>query len=279
MCTDERISCGYMLKILDSHSTRLGRRDGGRGRRSARYGRRCRRRWGVPLPLPPSRFPSRQALRHSLVEPLFALQEGIEVSKKHPRLRALDDPVVVRAGDSDDLRAGDFADRPGRDDRALALHESRHGRDRTQRAGIGELDRAAAEVVRHKTVSTSLFHQRLVGGVERGEIHPFGMLDHRYDQRPAAVLASFDHCEAESNRARIDAVRLAVDVLERVRHHREALGGLDDRVPDEVGEGDLLARRGQLGVERLAAGVENGGRDVAERGRRGDRQRLRHVGH
>ena len=194
------------------------------------------------------------------------------MSKKHPRLRALDDPVVVRAGDSDDLRAGDFADRPGRDDRALALYESRHGRDRTQRAGIGELDRAAREVIGHQAVGAGFLDQRLVGGMKGREVHRFGVLDDRHDQRAAAVLLLDVHCEAESNRARIDAVRLAVDVLERVRHHREALGGLDDRVPDEVGEGDLLARRGQLGVERLAAGVENGGRDVAERGRRGDRQ-------
>src|SRR5207247_6538706 len=96
-------------------------------------------------------------------------------------------------------------------------------------------------------------------------------------QRPAAVLLFDVHREPEANAAGVHAVRLAVDFLEVVRHHGEALGGLDDPVPDQVGERNLLTACGQLGVEGLAAGVERGRRDVAERGRGGDRERLGHV--
>src|SRR5206468_5722407 len=97
-----------------------------------------------------SRFPSpdlRQALRHSLIKLLFALQEGVESAKEHPRLRALDDAVIVRARDRDDLRAGDFSDGPGRDDGALALHQARHRGDGSEGTRIGQLDRATGKVV------------------------------------------------------------------------------------------------------------------------------------
>src|SRR5204862_957146 len=90
------------------------------------------------------------AFSDQLVEPFLALQQGIEGAEKHPRLRPLDDPVVVGARDRDDFRAGDIADRTGRDDRALAFHEAWNRCHGAERAGIGELDGAAREVVRHQ---------------------------------------------------------------------------------------------------------------------------------
>ena len=199
--------------------------------------------------------------------------------KEHAGFGSLDDPVIVCAGDRDDLGAGDIADRPRRDDRALALHQAGDRGDGAERAGVGELDRPAGEVIGHQAVGAGLLDQRLVGGVECREIHRFGVLDHRHDERPAAVLLLDVHGETEADRAGVNAMRLAIDFLERVRHHREALRRLDDGVTDQVCERDLLASRGQLGVERLAAGVERGGGDVTERGRGRDRERLGHVGH
>src|SRR6266550_9217397 len=113
--------------------------------------------------------------------------------------------------------------------------------------------------------------------MEGGEIHRLGVLDPRHDQRPATVFPFDVHGEPKIDRTRIHAVWLAVDLLEVVRHHGEALGGLDDPVPDQVGERDLFPTRGELGIESLAARVERGSRDVAERGRRGDGQRLGHI--
>ena len=186
--------------------------------------------------------------------------------------------MIVRARDGDDLRAGDIADRAGRDDRALAFHQARDRGDGAKGARVRELDRAAGEVIGQQAVGARLFDQRLVGRVERGEIHRLGVLDHRHDEGPAAVLLFHVDGEAQADRARVNAVRLAIDFLEGVRHHREALGGLHNAVTDQVRERDLLPACGELRVDGLASGVERGSRDVAERGRGRDGQRVRHVG-
>ena len=115
--------------------------------------------------------------------------------------------------------------------------------------------------------------------MECGKIHRFGVLDDRDDERAAPVLLLDVHREAQANGAGVHAVRLAVDLLKGMRHDPEVFGGLDDRVPDQVSERDLLPARGQLGVERLAAGVKRGRRDVAEGRSRGDREGLGHVRH
>src|SRR5256714_3337492 len=104
------------------------------------------------------------------------------------------------------------------------------------------------------------------------------MLDHRYDQRPGAVLLLDVHRKAQSDGAGIDAMRLAVDFLERVCHHRKTLRRLHDGVPDEVCERDLLSTRRELAVQRFATRVERGRRDVPEGGCRRDGERLGHVG-
>src|SRR6266516_7384315 len=85
----------------------------------------------------------REALSHSLIKPLLALQETVKVPKEHAGFGSLDDAVIVCAGDRDDLGAGDIADRPRRDDRALALHQAGDRGDGAERAGVGELDRPA----------------------------------------------------------------------------------------------------------------------------------------
>ena len=75
----------------------------------------------------------------------------------------------------------------------------------------------------------------------------------------------------------IEAVRLAVHILEGVGHDGELLRRLDDRVADQVRERQLAAARRELAVERRPAREEDVHGDVAERRRRGDGQRVRHV--
>src|SRR2546423_9878077 len=103
------------------------------------------------------------------------------------------------------------------------------------------------------------------------------MLDHRYDQRPGAVLLLDVHRKAQSDGAGIDAMRLAVDFLERVGHHGKTLRRLHDGVPDEMRERDLLSTSRELAVQRFATRVERGRRDVTEGGCRRDGERLGHV--
>jgi hypothetical protein len=97
-----------------------------------------------------------------LVEPLLPEQEVVDVPEEQARLGTLDDPVVVRGGDRHDLRDPEVGQRlgvgpleggrdvepPDADDHALARHESGHRLDGADRAGVGERDGGAGEVVR-----------------------------------------------------------------------------------------------------------------------------------
>src|SRR5207247_7627779 len=139
---------------------------------------------------------------------------------------------LVGARERHDLRGADLADRTGRDDRALTLHEARHRRESAESAAVGERDGRAGEVVGEQLVGASLLDQGLVGRAELREIHPFGVLDHRDDERAAAVLLLDVHGETEMHRLRVEAVRLALDVLEGVGHYREAARRLYEGVAD-----------------------------------------------
>ena len=84
------------------------------------------------------------------------------VGEEEPGLGALDDAVVVGRGEGDDgpdaelgqaargsaaWNSAGYAERAHADDRALAGHQPRHRLHRAERAGVGERDRGAGEVV------------------------------------------------------------------------------------------------------------------------------------
>src|SRR6185437_684484 len=99
-----------------------------------------------------ARLRQTQALPDELVEARLALEQVVERRQEVSGLRPLNDPVVISAGDGHDLADPEFtqpllghhgeldrvADRPNRDDAALAYHESRHRGYRAETAGIGE---------------------------------------------------------------------------------------------------------------------------------------------
>ena len=93
---------------------------------------------------------------------------------------------------------GRIADGADRDDAALTGHEPRHRGDRAEAARVGERHGRAGEVVGHEAVGARLLDQRLVGRVERGEVHRVGALDHRHDEAAAAVLPLHVHREARA---------------------------------------------------------------------------------
>ena len=115
-----------------------------------------------------------QALLDQLVEPLVALEQVVQGREERPRLRALDDAVVVGAGDGHDLADAELAealvghtaeldrvaDRADRDDAPLAGHEPGHRGDRAEAARIGERHGGAGEIVRHELVASRLLDQR-----------------------------------------------------------------------------------------------------------------------
>ncbi len=166
------------------------------------------------------------------------------------------------------------ADRAGGDQRALALHQPRDRRDRADPARVGEREVGALEVVGAELVLARLRDQLAERVEELAEAQPAGVADDRDHQRAAAVLALDVDRDAEVAGAVVDHVRLAVDLLEVVRHHRHLLGRrARDRVRDQVRERDALA--GVL--ELLAARVERGDGERAERGRGRHLARLVHV--
>ena len=176
------------------------------------------------------------ALRDPLIEPVLALQESIKPSQEASRLRSLDDAVVVGARDRHDLGPRDIADRARGDDRALAFHQARHGGDGADRPRVRQRDRAAGEIIGEELVGACLLDQRLVRLVERGEVHPLGVLDDRHHEPAAAVLALDVDGEAQPDALRCRTVRFAVDFLKRMGHHRELFDGLDDREGNQVRE-------------------------------------------
>ena len=233
MGTHERVGRGDVFEVVGACIVRgawcVVRGRAGWRSKGGGFGRATGRGWRT------------RALGNLLVKPFLSLQQGIERAEKHPGLGALDDAMVVRAGDRDDLRARDVADGARRDDRALALHEPRHRRHGAQCPGVRQLDRAAGEVVGHQPVCPGLLDDCLVRGVERGEIHSFGVFDHRDDECPATVFLLDIDGQAQPDRSGVDAMWLSVDFLEDVRHHREALRGQHDGVADQMRERDLAA--------------------------------------
>ena len=173
-------------------------------------------RLGAGGGLRPARSSRRESCRLSvdqLVEPLVALEQVVQGREERPRLRTLDDAVVVGAGDGHDLadaelaeplvghaaELGRVADRADRDDAPLAGHEPGHRGDRAEAARIGERHGGAGEIVRHELVGARLLDQRLVGGVEGGEVEGVGALDHRHHQAAAAVLPLHVYREAQAD--------------------------------------------------------------------------------
>ena len=134
---------------------------------------------------------------HRVEEALLAEQELVDAVEEHPRLRTLDDAVVVGRGQRDDLadaqlgqRArvggrvlGGVGDGPDAEDGGLTGHQPRDGVDRADGAGVGQRDRPAGEHRRLELLGPDLADDLLVGEEELLEGHPLGVLDHRHQQR------------------------------------------------------------------------------------------------
>ena len=101
-----------------------------------------------------------------VVEAVLAEQQFVDALEEQARLGALDDAVVVGAGDRDDLgdaerrqvaavgalELGRVVDAADADDHALARHQPRHRLDGADRARVGEADVGAGEVVDRELV-------------------------------------------------------------------------------------------------------------------------------
>ena len=142
-----------------------------------------------------------QALEDLVVEAVLAEQQLVHDPQEVAGLRALDDAVVVGAGQREDLGdgvaverllagalpLGGVLQRADADDRALARHQARHRVDGADGARVGQRDRGALEVLDGELAAAGLADDVLVGGPEVGEVHRLGGLDRGHQQLAGAV--------------------------------------------------------------------------------------------
>jgi hypothetical protein len=216
--------------------------------------------------------------------------------QEQARFGALDDAVVVGAGDRDDLgdaerrevapvgtfELGRVLDAADADDHALAGHQPGHRLHRADRAGVGEGDVGTGVVVDGELVLLDLADQLFVGGQEAGEVERVGVLDDGHHEGARAVALVDVDGEAHVDVIVAKDARLAVGALDvSVLHVGDGLGDrLHDGVPDQVGEADLAEpRAGAVSVDHLAVDLEQLGGDVAEAGGGGNLEAGLHVLH
>ncbi len=242
---------------------------------------------------PPNRLVGdRKAGEHSFVEVRAARQQLLQLGQELPTLGALDHPMVVGAGDADDLshaepgqrgRVGALvlrgvADPAGRHDQALAGHEPGHAELGSDGARVGQRDGRPAEVVRVQLVLPDLSDHVLVRSPEPGEVHGVRTLDVRDQEASRAVGLRHIHGQAEVHGVVADHVWIAVEFGERRLHRGHLLEGPDHGPSHQVGEADLAASAGaQETVDDAAVLLEKLRRDEPERRGRGDGQAGLHV--
>ena len=233
-----------------------------------------------------------QALEDAVVEAVLAEQQLVDDAQEVAGLSSLDDPVVVRGSQRHRLADGE----PGHgllaralvgggvlhgadaDDRALARHEAWHRVLGADRARVSQGDRGALEVSDRQLAAAGLADHVLVGGPELAEVHLLGALDVGYQELAAAVLGLQVDGQAEVHVVRHGEHRLAVFLGERGVHLRERLDRLDQRVADEVGEGDLPAPAAlQVVVDDDPVVDEQLGRHGADARSRGHAEAGHHV--
>ena len=227
-----------------------------------------------------------------VVEAVLAEKELFDAREESPGFRALDDPVVVRGRERDDLadrepgqhrrRRGrelrGIVDRAGRDDGSLAGHQARNRSRRAERAGIRQGDRRPLEVGNLQLARAGARDDVVGGRDELAEGHLFRALDVGDEERARTVRLGDVHGQTEADLLAPDARGLPSHRLEGVVHGGERLHALDHGPRDEVREGDLgqLRLRSRL-VDEPAVFVEQLDRDLPLRGRGRNGQAGLHV--
>ena len=227
-----------------------------------------------------------------VVEAVLAQDQLVHHLEELAGLRALDDPVVVRAGQRDDLAdrqlgqgglghalvGGRVFHRADADDRALPLHQPRHRVHGADAARVGQRDRGAGVVLHGQLVAPRPSDHVLVRLPELPEVHLLAALDGGDHQVAAAVRLGQVDRDAEVDVRRAEHRRLAVGLGEGVVHLRVLDQRADHRVADQVGEADLAAPpTGEVVVDHDAVVHQQLRRDRADAGRGGHAQRGVHV--
>jgi hypothetical protein len=226
-----------------------------------------------------------------LVEAVAAGEQLFQGSQERPRLRALDDAVVVSTGHRHDLRQTELRDDLGRhaavfgrivdgagpDDRALSGHQPGDRHHRADHAGIGQGDGGLLEVAQLELVAPGPRDDVVVGQHERREVQIAGIPD--VGNQQDALPAPFDvdrqtQVDGRPWNAVRDTVALDVGRVHRGMRVQRAHHGPGD----EVRERHPHSRDGGLIlIDQSAVLLEELDRDRAGRRCRRHAQTRRHV--
>jgi hypothetical protein len=219
-------------------------------------------------------------------------EQLLHAGEEQPRLRALDDAVVVGGRHRHHLADAEEGERARGHravfrrvvegarghDQALAGHEAGRAGAGADGAGIGQRHRGAHEVVGRDRALARAGDQLVEGLDELGEVHPPRVLDVGDEQRARAVLLLHVDGNAEADLVALDAVGLALQLRVGVVEARERVQGAHDGPGHEVREADLAGRGGvAVLVEDAAVLLQRAHGDAAHRGRGGDGEARLHV--
>ncbi len=243
------------------------------------------RQQGLAVDLPMDRrMRHLQIGEERVVEPVLAIQQRLHFAQERARFRALNNAVIIGAGDAHHLadsengarlfrRAlvfGGIIDSAGGDDAALAQHQARIGGHGADRAGIGQRDGSALEIGWRQAAGAGARHQIVKCRHVFGKRQRRGVLNVRDHQAAGAVLARHIHGNAEIHLRAQDAIGLAVALGIRVVQRGQIAQGLHHRPADDVSVGDFaLAGDGAVLIDDAAVLVHHLDGDGALR--RGER--------
>ncbi|CAB4880249.1 unannotated protein [freshwater metagenome] len=235
-----------------------------------------------------------EAAEDEVVEAVLADEVLVQPLQEHAALGTLDNAVVVRARDRDNLRHAELHERAhvcalelGRvvdgsdaDDDALTGHQARNRLNGADGARVGEADRCASEVGHRQLVRLGLADERVVGIEELDETQGLRVTQHGHHECARSVALVHIHGEAHVDRRAPDEQRLAVGALgEPVVHVGHGISdGAHDGKRNDVGEADLAHTDPRaVRVDALAVDLEEPRRDIPEARRRGNLEAPRHV--
>src|SRR5262245_16392133 len=227
-----------------------------------------------------------------VVKIVFAEQQLVNVGEKQPRFSALNDAVIVGAGDREDLADaelrqgfvghrgvfGRIFDRARRDDRALTGHQSRGGRRRADRSRVGERNGRALKIADLQFALARAFDHVLISVNELPKAHSVRAFDVRHEQAARAVFLLHVNRHAQIHVLPARAIGHALNLFVAVVHLRVFSQRLDHGPGDEMCVRSLaFALRFKMAIDPAAVFVEQFNLNLTRRGRRGHGETRFHI--